>query len=67
MIGETIIGLVVTPVLHEYVPPPDAVSVAFCPTQMVVLAVFMFALGLGFTVTEVVAASEQLPADTVTV
>lgn len=67
VVGETIIGLVVAPVLHEYVPPPVAVSVAFCPEQIEVLAVLMFALGDGFTVTEVVATSEQLPADTTTV
>jgi hypothetical protein len=59
--------LAVEPVFHTYVPPPVAVSVAFCPVQRVVLAVVMFAVGDGFTVTEIVAASEQLPADTVMV
>ena len=28
---------VVLPVFHEYVVPPDAVSVALCPAQIVVL------------------------------
>ena len=57
---------VVALVFQEYVPPPDAVSVAFCPEQMVVLAVLMFALGDAFTVTNVEAVSAQLPAETIT-
>ena len=66
VVGETTIGLVVVPVFHEYVPPPVAVSVAFCPVQIVVLAVLIFALGEGFTVTTMAAVSEQLPAETIT-
>jgi hypothetical protein len=34
-LGETVIAAVVAPVLHKYVAPPDAVSVALdCPWQM---------------------------------
>ena len=54
----TIIAAVVAPVLQEYVPPPEAVSVAVAPTQMmpslfVVPDVSMTAIagtGSGFTV-----------------
>ena len=65
-VGETIIGFVVAPVLQEYVPPPVAVSVADVPEQIVVLAVLMFAIGDGFTVTEMLVVSEQFPAETIT-
>jgi hypothetical protein len=34
-IGLTVIGLVVAPVLHEYVTPPTAVNVAVPPVQIV--------------------------------
>lgn len=35
VVGETIKGLAVEPVFHEYVVPPTAVNVADCPLQIV--------------------------------
>ena len=42
---------VVAPVLHEYVPPPLAVSVALAPAQMETVAGEIEAVGGAFTVT----------------
>ena len=64
--GETTIALPVAPVFQEYVPPPVAVSVAFCPAQMDVLAVLMFAAGVELTATEIYPVSAHVPADTIT-
>ena len=66
LVGETTIGLMVAPVLHEYVPPPTAVSVALCPMQREVLAVLIIAIGLGFTVTAIEVLLEQFPEETIT-
>ena len=65
MAGLGFITAVVAPVFHTYVPPPDAVSVAVCPEQIVALP-DMFALGVGFifTVTE---DEEVHPLESVTV
>lgn len=52
--------------LHEYVPPPVAVSVAFCPEHIEVLATFIPAAGEAFTATVMLAVSEQFPAETIT-
>ena len=57
--GETKIGFDVLPLLHEYVAPPEAISVAFCPAQMVVL--FATATGGGETVTVMDVVLVQVP------
>jgi len=49
--GETVMLAVVAPLLHEYVPPPLAVNVALCPTQMGA-GLLIEAAGAEFTVTE---------------
>ena len=54
--AETLMELVVAPVLHEYVPIPEAFSVTEPPLQNVVgPAGVMVAVGKGFTVTACVA------------
>ena len=49
--GETVIGFVVAPVLHEYDVPPLAVSVALAPLQIVTVAGEIEAVGSGLTFT----------------
>ena len=50
--GETVIAAVVSPVLHKYVPPPDAVSVALdCPWHMEEAEPEMLHEGTALTVT----------------
>ena len=49
VLGETVILEVVAPVLHKYVPPPEAERVVLLPRQIVSLPE-MDAVGLGFTV-----------------
>ena len=66
VVGETVIGLLVPPGVHKYVPLPIPVSVVFCPLHNVVLPEIA-AMGDGFTVTNVVAVSEQDPLETFTV
>ena len=57
---------VVIPVFQEYVPPPDAVSVALCPLQTMALPV-MATVGDGLDVIVTVAVSAaQLPLETIT-
>ena len=48
--GLTVMLTVLTPVLHRYVDPPDAVSVVELPAQSVVLPAIVI-VGKGFTVT----------------
>ena len=50
MVGITVIADVVEPVFHKYVPPPVAVTVAFCPWQ-IILVPAMVVVGTGFTIT----------------
>ena len=51
-LGETVIAAVVAPVLHKYVPPPDAVSVALdCPWHMEEVEAEMLHEGTALTVT----------------
>jgi hypothetical protein len=50
LVGETEIGLVVAPVFHEYVDPPEAVNVAFAPLQIVGELTVIVAGGLTVTV-----------------
>ena len=56
---------VVAPVFHKYVLPPDAVSVAACPAQTVILPETV-AEGMGETKTVTNAISEQEPKETIT-
>lgn len=56
----------VAPVLHEYVVPPDAVSVVDCPAQREVFPE-MEEVGNGFTVMVIEVSSEQEPPETITV
>jgi hypothetical protein len=74
--GVTVIGAVVAAVLQTYVPPPEAVSVADAPAQMIpsllaapeVSVTAIAAVGIGLTVmTCVVKAVQPLAAVTVTV
>ena len=57
---------VVSVVFQEYVPPPDAVNVAFCPEQTEVLAVIIFTAGVELTVTFILVVEVQSPFETVT-
>jgi hypothetical protein len=57
---------VVAPVLHENPVPPEALSVAFCPEQIVVFPETL-AVMLVVTVTVATAVAVQLPAVTNTV
>ena len=66
MVGETVIALVVAPLLHKYPLPALAVSVELWPGQMLAGFGVMLAVGLGKTVTVVVAVAVQVP-ETVTV
>jgi hypothetical protein len=51
-LGETVIDAVVAPVLHRYVPPPDAVSVALdCPSHIEELEGEMLHEGAALTAT----------------
>ena len=52
--GLTVIAAVVAPVLHRNDVPPDAVSVAEPPIQMVGFGQVMLQTGSGFTVTVLV-------------
>jgi hypothetical protein len=57
-VGLTTSAEVVAPVLQEYVTPPDAVSVALLPAQMVVEPETV-ATGRAFTVTVTESVSEH--------
>ena len=57
VVGETEIGFVVSPVLHEYVEPPDAVNVAEAPEQIVGELTVM--VGFGPMVTVAIVVLEQ--------
>lgn len=50
-----------SPVLHEYVPPPLAVSVVLAPVQIARVAGEIDAIGFGFIVTERDADAEHDP------
>ena len=63
--GVTVMRVVVCPLLHRYVVPPEAVRAWELPMQMVVFGLAE-AVGLGFMVTVVNAVSEQLPLVTMT-
>jgi hypothetical protein len=56
-VGETTIGFVVAPVLHEYVVAPLAVNVADCPEQ--IAAEFTVIVGFALTLTVATAVFEQ--------
>jgi hypothetical protein len=58
--GETVIAAVVCVLLHVYVVPPEAVSVALAPLQMVTVAGVIVAIGAALTVTKRVAVAVQL-------
>jgi hypothetical protein len=64
VVGETMIGFVVDPLLQEYVIAPDAVSVADPPEHIEVE--FTVTVGVGFTVTVATAVPEH-PAELVPV
>ena len=74
VVGETVMAAVTAPVLQTYVPPPEAVSVADAPLQMIpslfatpeVSVTTMAAVGSGFTVMVVEAVAVQ-PSALVTV
>ena len=74
VVGITVMAAVAAPVLHTYVVPPEAVSVAEAPLQMIpsllatpeVSVTAMAGVGSGFTVMVVEAVAEQ-PAALVTV
>ena len=53
VIGLTVIDAVVAPVLHRNEIPPDAVSVAEPPIQIIGFGQVMLHTGKGFTVTVV--------------
>jgi hypothetical protein len=60
-VGLTVIEDVVAPVLHEYVPPPFAVSTAELPAHIVDEGdALMVTDGVGFTVTTWVAGADAL-------
>lgn len=59
VVGETVMEAVVEPVVHEYVPPPDAVSVSGFPLQTEE-APPIFAAGGDVVFTETVAFFVQL-------
>jgi hypothetical protein len=66
-VGLTLIDAVVSPVLHEYVPPPAAVNDVEPPLHITFVPV-MLAVGNGLTVTACAAVAVQLlPFVTVTV
>ena len=68
IVGETEIIFVVCPLgFQRYVPPPDAVSVAFCPAQIELFVAETLAVGDGFTLTVILVSSEQVPFETFTV
>jgi hypothetical protein len=58
--GETVMAAVFAALLHRYVPPPLAVSVAG-PPQVATVAGLIAAVGTGFTTTVVVAAVPAHP------
>jgi hypothetical protein len=53
VVGDTVIATEVAVLFHIYVLPPDAVSVALCPLQMVVDPGVIVATTGAFTVTEI--------------
>ena len=55
MIGLIVIAAVVELLLHKYVPPPLAVSVALDPLHIETVAGEMFAVGFALTVTVLLA------------
>jgi hypothetical protein len=57
VVGETTIGFVVDPLLHEYVVAPLAVNVADEPEQ--IASEFTVTVGVGFTVTVATAVPEH--------
>jgi hypothetical protein len=52
--GDAVIEEVVAPVFHEYVAPPEALSIAFCPAQIVMLVAVAMGGGATTMVIEVV-------------
>ncbi len=61
LVGETTIGLLLEPLLHEYVEAPLAVNVADCPEQ--IASEFTVILGFGLILTEATAVFEQPKAE----
>ena len=51
------VAVVCPPGIHEYVPPPDAVSMALLPLQIIVLPEI---LAVGFRLTVIVCVLESL-------
>lgn len=64
--GFTVIEFDVAEVFHAYVPPPVAVNVVDCPSQIVAVPLIA-AVGGAATVTVMVSVAEQLPVVPVTV
>jgi hypothetical protein len=58
-VGLTFSGLLVEPVFHRYVSPPEADRVIFVPAQIVV-GPLIEAFGKGLTLTTTLAVLEQL-------
>lgn len=63
--GFTVMAAALEPLLHEYVFPPDAMSVAISPVHKIVFPVIAGG-GLLFTVTVTLAVSEHPPLLTIT-
>lgn len=62
MVGEKVAAALLPPLLlHAYVPPPLAVSVALAPLQIVTVAGVMAAVGIGFTVTAMATRADSHP------
>ena len=66
VVGESISGFIVAPVLHTYALPPLAVSVTPLPEQTVVADAEIEIVGVGFTVTVTVEVLPAQPALSVT-
>ena len=64
-IGDTVMSAAVAPLLHKYVPPPEAESVEVLPAVIVTL-LNAVATGTGFTTTSALAVAVQVPMETVT-
>ena len=64
-VGVTVMIAAVSPLFHKYPPPPDAPSVVLCPDVMVIL-LYAVTFGMGFTTTDALAVSAQLPMETIT-
>ena len=59
-------GLVVWPVFHRYPIPPEAVSAAVSPGQMVAGLALAVIRGRGFTQIEIAVSAEHPPSETCT-